>query len=124
MFSRCRNVCGADHQAMSRRCCSCLRVNKREGRFSKSHRKVLKKLFLCKLEIIFDNFYRYQSGFQPPGDIAFEDLSKADSDTSNHSSNNISALNIVTGKGTMGANKLKKRVGIFNIFSSNKVHHH
>lgn len=26
-----------------------------------------------------------------------------------------------TMKGTLGANKLKKRVGIFNIFSSNKV---
>lgn len=26
-----------------------------------------------------------------------------------------------TMKGTIGANKLKKRVGIFNIFSSNKV---
>lgn len=27
-------------------------------------------------------------------------------------------------KGTIGANKLKKRVGIFNIFSSNKVSHY
>lgn len=30
-------------------------------------------------------------------------------------------MNHMTMKGTMGANKLKKRVGIFGIFSSNKV---
>lgn len=66
---------------------------------------------------------RYQSGFQPPGDIPFEDLSKADSESSHNSQNNSNAMNhnATMKGGTMGANKLKKRVGIFNIFSSNKV---
>ncbi|XP_020815942.1 formin-binding protein 1-like isoform X6 [Drosophila serrata] len=63
---------------------------------------------------------RYQSGFTPPRDIPFEDLSKLDPDTvqESHYSNSIS--NHLTIKGTMGANKLKKRVGIFNIFGSTK----
>lgn len=61
---------------------------------------------------------RYQSGFQPPGDIPFEDLSKGDNE-SQHNSQINHAIN--TMKGTIGANKLKKRAGIFNIFSSNKV---
>ncbi|XP_055387140.1 formin-binding protein 1-like [Condylostylus longicornis] len=64
---------------------------------------------------------RYQSGFTPPNDIPFEDLSKSDPDTSNnHHYSNI-PMNHLTVKGTMGANKLKKRVGIFGIFSSNKI---
>lgn len=63
--------------------------------------------------------FRYQSGFQPPGDVPFEDLSKADTESTNNSQ--INAININTIKGTISANKLKKRVGIFNIFSSNKV---
>lgn len=64
---------------------------------------------------------KYQSGFQPPGDLPFEDLSKADSDTSNNSQNytSTSGLNHLTAKGTT-TNKLKKRVGIFGIFASNK----
>nr|XP_017028366.1 formin-binding protein 1-like isoform X3 [Drosophila kikkawai] len=63
---------------------------------------------------------RYQSGFTPPRDIPFEDLSKLDPDAvqESHYSNSIS--NHLTMKGTMGANKLKKRVGIFNIFGSTK----
>lgn len=64
---------------------------------------------------------KFQSGFQPPGDLPFEDLSKADSDTSNNSQNytSTSGLNHLTAKGTT-TNKLKKRVGIFGIFASNK----
>lgn len=62
---------------------------------------------------------RYQSGFTPPGDIPFEDLSKSEPDGSTMHYNSI-AINHLTIKGTMGANKLKKRVGIFGIFSSNK----
>ncbi|XP_065089995.1 formin-binding protein 1-like isoform X7 [Ochlerotatus camptorhynchus] len=64
---------------------------------------------------------KYQSGFQPPGDLPFEDLSKADSDTSNNSQNytSTSGLNHLTAKGTT-TNKLKKRVGLFGIFASNK----
>ncbi|XP_055620883.1 formin-binding protein 1-like isoform X2 [Toxorhynchites rutilus septentrionalis] len=67
---------------------------------------------------------KYQSGFQPPGDLPFEDLSKADSDTSNNSQNYTSTggggLNHLTAKGTT-TQKLKKRVGIFGIFTSNKI---
>lgn len=68
---------------------------------------------------------RYQSGFVPPGDIPFEDLSKMDPDSSNHSQYH-SATNVnnhMTHRGTIGANKLKKRTGLFGIFSSNKVKH-
>uniref|UniRef100_A0A1Q3F9E0 Putative cdc42-interacting protein cip4 n=1 Tax=Culex tarsalis TaxID=7177 RepID=A0A1Q3F9E0_CULTA len=66
---------------------------------------------------------KYQSGFQPPGDLPFEDLSKADSDTSNnsqtYSSSTGGGLNHLTAKGTT-KDKLKKRVGLFGIFTSNK----
>ncbi|XP_055602420.1 formin-binding protein 1-like isoform X3 [Uranotaenia lowii] len=65
---------------------------------------------------------KYQSGFQPPGDIPFEDLSKADSDTSNNSQTYASTgtgLNHLTTKGTT-SQKFKKRAGIFGIFASNK----
>lgn len=58
----------------------------------------------------------------PPNDVPFEDLSKMDTN-SQHSSNTIggSGVNLMTSKGTVTANKLKKRVGIFGIFGSNKV---
>ncbi|XP_058836108.1 formin-binding protein 1-like isoform X9 [Topomyia yanbarensis] len=64
---------------------------------------------------------KYQSGFQPPGDLPFEDLSKADSETSNNSQNYTptTGLNHLTAKGTT-TQKLKKRVGLFGIFASNK----
>ncbi|XP_049289365.1 formin-binding protein 1-like isoform X3 [Anopheles funestus] len=64
---------------------------------------------------------KYQSGFQPPGDIPFEDLSKSDPDASNNSQthNSSTGLNHMTGKGTT-KDKLKKRVGIFGIFTGNK----
>lgn len=66
--------------------------------------------------------FRYQSGFQPPGDIPFEDLSKPDPDAANNSQthNSSTGLNHMTGKGTT-KDKLKKRVGIFGIFTGNKV---
>ncbi|XP_058836101.1 formin-binding protein 1-like isoform X3 [Topomyia yanbarensis] len=65
---------------------------------------------------------KYQSGFQPPGDLPFEDLSKADSETSNNSQNYTptTGLNHLTAKGTT-TQKLKKRVGLFGIFASNKI---
>lgn len=64
---------------------------------------------------------KYQSGFQPPGDIPFEDLSKPDPDAANNSQthNSSTGLNHMTGKGTT-KDKLKKRVGIFGIFTGNK----
>lgn len=64
---------------------------------------------------------RYKTGFLPPPDYVFEDLSKADSESSTYSSQNNLNSNHLTQKGTIGANKLKKRAGIFGIFSSNKV---
>ncbi|TMW46140.1 hypothetical protein DOY81_008777, partial [Sarcophaga bullata] len=65
---------------------------------------------------------RYQSGFTPPQDIPFEDLSKQDTLDSSQDShyNHPLQSSHLTVKGTISANKLKKRVGIFNIFGSNK----
>lgn len=67
---------------------------------------------------------RYKSGFQPPGDFPFEDLSVA----KNYDSNSQLAQpvmqpihNHLTVKGTVSGGKIKKRVGLFGIFSSNKV---
>ena len=73
---------------------------------------------------------RYKSGFQPPEDIPFEDLSamkSGDISLNNHLPALGSGVTIslrpeaMTVKGTMSGGKLKKRVGIFGIFSSNKV---
>lgn len=63
---------------------------------------------------------RYQSGFQPPSDLPFEDLSKPDNESLHNSQINHAMNNNATMKGTIGGKGLKKRVGIFNIFSSNK----
>ncbi|XP_026467891.1 formin-binding protein 1-like isoform X4 [Ctenocephalides felis] len=79
---------------------------------------------------------RYKSGFTPPGDFPFEDLSKQNgSGVGGNQINNqtLASTNPInphpslnhhtvhhTVKGTLGANKLKKRVGLFGIFSSNK----
>lgn len=66
---------------------------------------------------------RYKSGFEPPGDIPFEDLNRVDG---NHHPLTIHPTPItikpesITVKGTMSANKLKKRGVLFGIFSSNK----
>ncbi|XP_046670804.1 formin-binding protein 1-like isoform X1 [Homalodisca vitripennis] len=64
---------------------------------------------------------RYKSGYQPPGDIPFEDLSRTDSAPAPPPPT-ISGLRpeAVTVKGTMSAGRLKKRVGLFAIFGSNK----
>lgn len=66
---------------------------------------------------------RYKSGFVPPEDIPFVDLSKnPDAESTTYSSqSNLGGSNLLTQKGTISANKLKKRVGIFGIFGSNKV---
>ncbi|KAK9511591.1 hypothetical protein O3M35_000219 [Rhynocoris fuscipes] len=66
---------------------------------------------------------RYKSGFDPPADFPFDDLSRPDGGV--HSTPTIHpALAIkpeaATVKGTISASKLKKRVGLFGIFSSNK----
>ncbi|MPC31694.1 Formin-binding protein 1 [Portunus trituberculatus] len=62
---------------------------------------------------------RYKSGFTPPGDIPFDDLStprqNGDSTPASHP-----PIRQDTIKGTISASKLKKRGGIFGIFGSNK----
>lgn len=73
---------------------------------------------------------KYKSGFEPPGDIPFDDLSRG-GDSASHTtsggntyvSSGIGAhrAESMTVKGTMTAGKLKKRMGLFAIFSSNKV---
>lgn len=65
--------------------------------------------------------YRYQSGFTPPGDIKFEDLSKMDPETANQSEFNSKILNHFNPKGTLSGGKLKKRANILNIFFKEKV---
>ncbi|KAK7081715.1 Formin-binding protein 1 [Halocaridina rubra] len=61
---------------------------------------------------------RYKSGFTPPGDIPFDDLSTP------RQNGDTTPLNPPvrqdTIKGTISASKLKKRGGIFGIFASNK----
>ena len=68
---------------------------------------------------------RYKSGFFPPGDFQFEDLSAMKSGDAQPMIINNAITSIrpeaMTVKGTMSAGKLKKRVGLFGIFSSNKV---
>lgn len=64
---------------------------------------------------------RYKTGFLPPPDYVFEDLSKADSESSTYSSQSNLNSHLMTQKGTLGGGKMKKRAGIFGIFSSNKV---
>ncbi|KAJ8680909.1 hypothetical protein QAD02_016696, partial [Eretmocerus hayati] len=66
---------------------------------------------------------RYKSGFQPPGDFPFEDLSAAkmlDSNSKPAQPVMQPIHNHLTAKGTVSGSKIKKRVGIFGIFSSNK----
>ncbi|XP_046752772.1 formin-binding protein 1-like isoform X2 [Diprion similis] len=67
---------------------------------------------------------RYKSGFQPPGDFPFEDLSAAKSyDSNSQLSQPVMQPihNHLTVKGTVSGGKIKKRVGLFGIFSSNKL---
>lgn len=73
---------------------------------------------------------KYKSGFEPPGDFPFDDLSRGGESTpltmpggNTYISSGIGAHrnDSITVKGTMSSSKLKKRVGLFAIFSSNKV---
>ncbi|KAI4459074.1 proline-serine-threonine phosphatase interacting protein 1 [Holotrichia oblita] len=67
---------------------------------------------------------KYKSGFHPPDDFPFEELPKSGSETG--STPNINNLQVgskvkegsFTVKGTMSGKGIKKRAGIFNIFSS------
>uniref|UniRef100_T1J7Q9 SH3 domain-containing protein n=1 Tax=Strigamia maritima TaxID=126957 RepID=T1J7Q9_STRMM len=66
---------------------------------------------------------RFKSGFQPPGDIPFEDLSCIKNGESNCTVSNVPTIRAdsLTTKGTLSGGKVKKRGGLFGIFSSNKV---
>lgn len=62
---------------------------------------------------------KYKSGYDPPEDIPFEDLSNPrNGDISNSYSNKT---DISTVKGTLSGGKNKKRGRILNIFSNAKV---
>lgn len=71
---------------------------------------------------------KYKSGFVPPEDFPFEDLSKGGGSDSG-SANNINNIQIsgkikeggYTVKGTITGKALKKRAGIFHIFGSRGV---
>lgn len=71
---------------------------------------------------------RYKSGFEPPGDFPFDDLSRGAESTpvTMRDGFNIPSSNPIrrsdTVKGTMKPSKLKIRAGILGtLFSSNKV---
>lgn len=69
---------------------------------------------------------RYKSGFTPPGDFPFEDLSTVKMSLDAGDNRLPQPImqpiqNHLTVKGTVSGGKMKKRVGLFGIFSSNKV---
>lgn len=67
---------------------------------------------------------RFKSGFSPPVDFPFEDLSAAktyDSNTQLSQTTMQPIHNHLTMKGTVSGIKNRKRVGLFGIFIGNKV---
>lgn len=72
---------------------------------------------------------RYKSGNYPPEDIPFDDLSNPSpqmirDETSSRGSNHLhysSSIRSETLRGTLSMGKLRKRGGIFGMFTSNKV---
>ncbi|XP_076342724.1 formin-binding protein 1-like isoform X3 [Tachypleus tridentatus] len=65
---------------------------------------------------------KFKSGFSPPVDYPFEDLSNFKNGEGNTGLHPVPSFKTETIKGTITAGKLKKRSGIFGIFSSNKHH--
>ncbi|XP_022243945.1 formin-binding protein 1 homolog isoform X2 [Limulus polyphemus] len=65
---------------------------------------------------------KFKSGFSPPVDYPFEDLSNLKNSEGNTGLHSVPSFKTETIKGTITAGKLKKRSGIFGIFSSNKHH--
>ncbi|XP_008478375.1 formin-binding protein 1-like isoform X1 [Diaphorina citri] len=66
---------------------------------------------------------RYKSGFTPPGDIPFEDLSRGGESTPIAPAfPHLMGMRpeAATVRGTMSAGRLKRRVGLLGLFSSNK----
>lgn len=71
---------------------------------------------------------RYKSGFSPPDDYPFEDLSRGGSDSGGSTpmiNNMHSEVKLKSGgltvKGTVSGKGIKKRTGIFNIFGNRGV---
>ena len=70
---------------------------------------------------------KYKSGFMPPGDIPFEDLSTADSGSGNSSTTTPQSTpseKKTSILGTITGGKIKKRSGLLGIFGQNKVGNH
>jgi len=66
---------------------------------------------------------KYKSGFQPPGDIPFEDLSTVESGSGNSSTStpqNTPSEKKNSILGTITGGKIKKRSGLLGIFGQNK----
>lgn len=66
---------------------------------------------------------RHKSGFTPPGDIPFDDLSNANVQENHLNANTpkSSSLSRETLRGTVSGGKKGKRGGLFGIFGSSKV---
>ncbi|XP_076316139.1 formin-binding protein 1 homolog isoform X1 [Tachypleus tridentatus] len=64
---------------------------------------------------------KFKSGFSPPEDHPFEDLSNIKNCEGNTSLHTVSPFKTETIKGTITGGKVKKRGGIFGIFGSNKT---
>ena len=70
---------------------------------------------------------KFKSGFQPPNDIPFEDLSSADSTSVNGSMSSMQqSINPILEKktsliGTITGGRIRKRSGLLGLFSNSKV---
>lgn len=71
---------------------------------------------------------KYKTGFPPPDDIPFEDLAKGGGGSDSGSSPSINSMQVsklrdgsYTVKGTVTGKSMKKRAGIFNLFTSRGV---
>lgn len=63
---------------------------------------------------------KYKSGFSPPGDIPFEDLSTVDSSVRDASLSTTPSEKKTSIMGTISGIKMKKRSGLLGIFGQNK----
>jgi len=63
---------------------------------------------------------KYKSGFSPPGDIPFEDLSTVDNSVRDASLNSTPSDKKTSIIGTISGIKMKKRSGLLGIFGQNK----
>lgn len=63
---------------------------------------------------------KFKSGFFPPSDIPFEDLSNSENQSVNNGSINTSISDKKTILGTITGGKIKKRSGILGLFGQNK----